>query len=293
MLIELIRQYVTHPQCIYDVQPVTNFIFVLVGIASPHRRPPSTSSSVGELLIVDGCPQHIRNAFDPHLLHRQPQRQHHEEPRLHQLGRLLIMATQWISCLGTLLMTLHRNENFIAYFFESDVSKVTSLIELVLSLLAVLAVYLFSFCGRDRLRRLFGLLFVLDNRLNALTWTVVGSVDQAPPANGATAAKRPPSHLHPTIASRYRRTIAFSVCCVGASIVLLLLYVVASYAMQFNQAQLAHTYAWVAYFWPQLVLLMVMAQVICVMRQLACRFAHLNMVSVGMGIMFSSHAVLT
>lgn len=226
----LIRRYVTHPRNIYDAQPLTNAVFVLTGVSSPHRQ---TSS----------------------------------EPWTHTIARLLLMLVQWCGCLVSLIITLERDENFISFFFESDVSKVTSLIEKVLSMVCVTTVYTMSFVRRDRQQRLFALLYAVDGRLTALMWRTFGA--DSTPGDGFVS-----------MSALYRRTVVFTVCFMVGNGVVLTLYLVGSYAMQWGLDRTAHMYAWVSYFWPQMVLSMVVDQAMCWMWQVGRRFGQLNQVGV-------------
>lgn len=213
------HQYVSHPRNVYDAQMLTHLVFVLAGISSPLLRRPA----------------------------------HQTEPWSHTLFRLVIMLTQLIGSLAALLITLQRNDNFISFYFESDVSKVTSLIELILSLVAMSTVYVCCFGRRRLIGRLFALLYTADGRLVALRWT----------AQFGEAA---------TMGSMYRRTVVLGFCVQAVNVLLLALFIA--------RLQMAHTYAWLAYFWPQMVLSMVVVHSVFVLRQLAWRFGQLNQVRV-------------
>lgn len=219
------HQYVRHPRNVYDAQLLTHIVFVVAGIASPLVR----------------------------------SRAHQTESWSHTLFRLTIMLAQWFGCLTALHITLKRDENFISFFFESDVSKVTSLIELILSMVAVSTVYLCCFGRRRHIGRLFALLYAIDGRLVALRWT----------AKFGEAS---------TMSSMFRRTVLMSWCCLGGNVLLLSLYILGSYAMQWGFERMAHTYAWVSYFWPQMVLSMVVVHAMFTLWQLARRFGQLNQV---------------
>lgn len=174
-----------------------------------------------------------------------------KERRLHTILRLITMTVQCFGYMASLLITLGRQENFISFFFMNDVSEITSIIELIIAMLAVTVVYSKFYLRRRNYRKLFLLLHEVDQKFERL---------------GAAAAD-------------FRTSVCFSVKLMMSTFVLLGLYVMASYAIQWGKDQMAHMYAWVAYFWPQLMLAMAVNLAVNIMWQLGERFERLNRVS--------------
>lgn len=174
--------------------------------------------------------------------------------RLHIILRLLTMTVQCLGYLVSLLMTLHREENFISFFFENDVSEVTSLIELIIAMLAVTVIYSMFYVRRRNYRRLFKMLHEVDQKFKEL---------------GGSARK----------VRDFRTTVFFSVKLMMSTFTLLGVYVIASYAIQWGKEQMAHMFAWFSYFWPQFIFAMAVNLAVNIMWQLGERFEQLNRVS--------------
>lgn len=179
-----------------------------------------------------------------------------KERRLHTNLRLLTMAIQCFGYMASLLITLQRQENFISFFFTNDVTEVTSLIELIIAMFAVTVVYSKCYLRRRYYRNFFLLLHEVDQKFEQLGVGVAEKV------------------------SDFRTTVWFSVKLMMSTFVLLGLYVMASYAIQWGKEQMAHMYAWVAYFWPQLMFAMAVNLAVTMMWQVGERFERLNRVSI-------------
>lgn len=177
-----------------------------------------------------------------------------KEQRLHSNLRLVNMAAQCSGYMASLCITLSRQENFISFFFINDVSEITSLIELIIAMLAVAVIYYKCYVRRRNYRKLFVLLHAVDQQFAAL---------------GRAADK-----VHD-----FGTTVWFSIKLMVATWILLAIYVVSSYLMQWGTDQMAHMYAWVAYFWPQLIIAMALNLGVTIMWQLGERFKRLNRVS--------------
>lgn len=288
-MLAFLRRYVTHPCSVYDAQLVTHAVFMLFGIASPlrtnassaslattsnvdHRRESTASTITCNSTYDYGANNTARSARSDHPNHTSELPHHSSastERWFHTVVRLLVMLTQWCGCLVALWIALLRDENFISFFFESDVSKVTSLIELVLSMVAVTVVYGISFVRREHVQRLFALMHFIDGRLDRLMCSL---------STGMIILGRTTDNKTTTLLRLYRRTVWFSIGCTAANLTVLALYIGYSYAMQWTSERSAHMYAWVAYFWPQIVLAMVVDQAMCLLWQLAQRFDQLNQV---------------
>lgn len=274
MLLAFLRRYATHPCCVYDAQFLTHAVFMLFGIVSPLRTVRTESAPTmhaSDRRVSNASTITCSSRIDKSSASASNQQNSSTttECWAHTLVRLLVMLTQWCGCLAALWIALERDENFISFFFESDVSKVTSLIELVLSMVAVTVIYGMSFTRREHVQRLFVLVHFIDGRLDGL----LTDSPQQPDGSDVTTA---------VLRRLYRRTVIFSMGCTVVNLAVLTLYIGYSYAMQWTTDRSARMYAWVAYFWPQIVLAMVVDQAMCWLWQLARRFDQLNQVNISL-----------
>lgn len=157
-----------------------------------------------------------------------------------------ITMTIFVICL---LITVIRAENFVSYFFKTDISQLTSMIQMFISLVAMAVVWPSCFWKKLKLISLFRVLTHIDVKLAAIG--------------------QPPE---------YDRIVGYALKCIAGNCAFYSIYIVGSYLLQVCLERQANLNSWITYFLPHLVLSFVVLKFMCIMWQIRRRFYYLNQV---------------
>lgn len=149
------------------------------------------------------------------------------------------------------IVTFGRSENFVSYFFKTDISQVTSLVSLSISFVAMAVIYPSCFIKKLKLINIFKLLAKVDGQFITI------HMDQP----------------------EYRQTMFHALKCLFGNCFLYGVFVMGSYFLQTGLERQANLNSWIVYFLPHLVLSFVVVKFMCIMWQIRRRFIYLNKVS--------------
>lgn len=163
----------------------------------------------------------------------------------------LIIATIHIMVFGAcIVLTFSRQQHFVSAFFQTDISQVTSIIQLIISFLALAIVYPNIYIRKQKILKIFDILSKMDGQF---MWS-----DNK---------------------TEHKKTFWYSVKLILANFVIYFIYIFGSYAIQINLDRPAQVYAWVSFFLPHFVLSFVTLKFLCIMQLLRNRIRSLNRVS--------------
>lgn len=149
------------------------------------------------------------------------------------------------------IVTFRRSENFVSYFFKTDISQVTSLVSLSISFVAMAVIYPSCFIKKLKLINIFNLLAKVDRQFNSI-------------------------HMEPP---EYRPTMLHALKCLLGNCTLYGVFIVGSYLLQNGLERQANLNSLIVYFLPHLVLSFVVVKFMSIMWQIRRRFFCLNKVS--------------
>lgn len=162
----------------------------------------------------------------------------------------IFAAASHITLFGVCLsLTLYHNEHFVSAFFETDISQVTSIIQLSISFVALAIIYPNFYIKKLKLLKVFDILSKVDGKF---MWT--------------------------ENIAEYKRTFYYSVKWIVSNLIICGIYISGSYVIQINLDRPAQLSAWASFFLPHFVLSFVILKFLCIMRQLQNRFRSLNKV---------------